>query len=178
MAAKGRRKAATVIAQLEESPESFDFFQAVRVLERAHWSAKPPGESRGTDSIGRDVAPGQEFVRFRTWPSLRFASSLIKRIRWRQRGRDDKAGSARPEVSVNFMGLTGSAGILPSHYTELVIRRGRDRDSRSASFSICSTIGLSPSSIAPGRSIAFPSLGSAVVLIPKHRTPSPRCSVP
>jgi len=93
----------------------FDFFQAVRMAERVS-----PGEP-----VGRDHSPGQEALRFRSLPSLRFPTGSVAGLRRRS---DGKSGRPELEMVVTFMGLTGPAGVLPHHYTRLLIQRLRDRD--------------------------------------------------
>ncbi len=98
---------------LFEEGYRFDFFQAVRVLERLFPHRKP---------VGREAKPGQEVVRFRSHPSLSFPPSQIHEI-----SRADDEGRP-PEMVVTFMGLTGPLGVLPRHYTELLIGRIRQKD--------------------------------------------------
>lgn len=98
---------------LFEEPYRFDFFQAVRVLERLFPERGP---------VGRDANPAKEVVRFRSHASLSFPASQIYDL-----GRPKDAG--RPsEMTVAFMGLTGPAGVLPRHYTELILERMRRKD--------------------------------------------------
>lgn len=99
-------------AALEAEPYRFDFFQAVRLLERLSEGSKP---------VGRFVRPREEAVRFAAHPSLIFPASEIQAL---ERPPD---GPAR--MVVNFMGLFGPSGVLPQPYTELVINRLRERDS-------------------------------------------------
>ncbi len=113
MAAQGGGTDPPVEQALFEEGYRFDFFQAVRLLERLHPRRKP---------VGRDAKPGQEVVRFRSHPSLSFPPSQIHEMR-----RADDEGQP-PEMTVAFMGLTGPLGVLPRHYTELVIGRMRQKD--------------------------------------------------
>ena len=76
--------------------------------------------------MGHDYAPGKETVRFRAHPSLRFPGNPIVEL---SHGETDENGDTRPpSMSVSFMGLTGSSGALPLHYTEQLIGRVRERD--------------------------------------------------
>ncbi|WP_435017852.1 type VI secretion system baseplate subunit TssG [Tundrisphaera sp. TA3] len=97
----------TPAGHLFAEPYAFDFFQAVRLLERL---------APGSVPVGRDGPPGAECVRFRSIASLAFPPSAVADLR---PGRDD--GSA-PVLVQAFLGLTGPSGILPRHYTELLIR--------------------------------------------------------
>jgi type VI secretion system protein ImpH len=94
-----------------------DFFQAVRLV-RAYARKK----LREGHRIGR-AHDLWEPVRFRTRASLGFpASDLFHAKRVEEA---DQLGGAISEMTVNFLGLTGPSGILPRHYSELVIARGQ-----------------------------------------------------
>jgi type VI secretion system protein ImpH len=111
---------------LFEEPYLFEFFQAVRLLERMSPERAPVGRSGG--------APAGEVVRFRTRASLEFPASqihAIERDEAEESNTDERSLTAHeppPEMFVNFMGLTGPLGTLPSHYTELLVERARYRD--------------------------------------------------
>lgn len=108
----------SVLAKLASQPGAFDFFQAVRVLERR-------AGATGRASLGYDSQPDREAVLIRVQPSLRFASAPVARVQ----GVDaDGEHSPPPELSVTFMGLTGPDGILPQHYTTLILSRLRLKD--------------------------------------------------
>jgi type VI secretion system protein ImpH len=97
--------------RLFEEGYRFDFFQAVRLLQRLE-----PGRAR----VGRGGPPQAEAVRFRARISLSFPPSSIYEVR--------KATTSLPvPVMVQaFMGLTGPSGVLPRHYTELLYRIERE----------------------------------------------------
>ena len=99
-----------------EEPYRFEFFQAVRLLEKIYPNRRP---------VGRDASPQNEVVRFRTRMALDFPASEIYEIK---NGFDEVAGHEKLEMFVNFMGLGGPLGVLPSHYTETMIERARYRD--------------------------------------------------
>jgi type VI secretion system protein ImpH len=107
---------AVTLAEVRENlfagPYSFDFFQAVRLLELLQ---------PGRESVGDFASPRQESVRFSVAPSLAFPASAIQQL---EEGRD----GAAPQMLVNFMGLIGPLGLLPSHYTELANERVRAHD--------------------------------------------------
>lgn len=105
------RRRGELEAALEAEPWRFDFFQAVRLLERL-WPGRKP--------VGRFVRPHEEAARFAAHPSLAFPASQIQAL---ERQPD---GPAR--MVVNFMGLFGPTGVLPQAYTELLISRVRERD--------------------------------------------------
>lgn len=97
--------------RLLESPESFQFFQAVRLLQRLH-----PDRSL----IGRFDAPSSEVVRLGSNPDLSFPAGQIQDL--------VEAPDGRWAMTVNFLGLVGHLGVLPDHYSVLVSRRVHSRD--------------------------------------------------
>ena len=99
-----------------DEPERFGFFQAVRLLERIY-------PERAT--VGRDSLPVKEVVRFRSRPTLDFPASEIYEVREVQ---DDFSDERKIEMLIDFMGMIGATGALPTHYTELAIERARYRD--------------------------------------------------
>jgi type VI secretion system protein ImpH len=74
--------------------------------------------------VGRYSPPLREAVRFRSRLSLEFPPSQLYQVD--RSGADD--GERPPEMTVAFMGLTGPLGVLPTHYTELVMERARYKD--------------------------------------------------
>jgi type VI secretion system protein ImpH len=111
--------------KLFQESHRFDFFQAVRVLERIAAEKSTAGD-RG-HPVGEDYAPRQEAVRFRVVPSQNFPAGEIVEVR---PGASSEQGSdlAPPEMVVAFLGLTGPNGVLPRHYTSLLIERVRAKD--------------------------------------------------
>src|SRR5947209_644748 len=97
---------------LEQEPFAFDFFQAVRLLQRF---------SPEREMVGKFVHPNTEVVKFRANPSMTFPASEIQAI--------DFAENEPARLTVNFMGLTGPLGVMPLCYTEFVINRLQNRDS-------------------------------------------------
>jgi len=104
---------------LEEAPYRFNFFQAVRLLEQVPNGAGPAESPR--KPVGREHAPRDEAVRFRAFPSHTFPPSEIASL-------DCGHGTEVPDMVVAFMGMTGPSGVLPHHYTQLVIDRLRFKD--------------------------------------------------
>jgi len=101
--------------KLFEEAYGFEFFQAVRLLERLF-----PERS----AVGGEAMPSAEVVRFRSRIGLDFPSSEIHEIN----KSDDGTDAERIEMFVNFMGVVGVSGVMPTHYTELVMDRNRHRD--------------------------------------------------
>jgi type VI secretion system protein ImpH len=96
---------------LYRAPYRFDFFQAVRLLERIAPTRKP---------VGQFVKPYAEAVHFGAHPSLAFPASQIQSLTPRE--------GKPPFMEVNFMGLSGPLGLLPHAYTELLMERIRQKD--------------------------------------------------
>ncbi len=101
----------SVIERLFTEPYSFDFFQAVRILEKVYRDKHP---------VGLTHPPLDEVVRFRALQSLTFPPSSIYELL------KPDADRPFPLMTVTFMGLTGPSGALPTHYTQLVMDLGRD----------------------------------------------------
>lgn len=97
--------------RLFQEPYRFEFFQAVRLLERLTPHRRP---------VGRQASSGSEIVRFRVPATMAFPASPILEI--------DAPSEQQPtaQMWVNFMGLTGPSGVLPRHYTEMLVRRHID----------------------------------------------------
>jgi type VI secretion system protein ImpH len=121
MAAKGRGAEASLTTRLFEEPYSFDFFQAVRLLMRL---------SPGARVVGEPLALGAEVVRFRSQLSLTFPASAIHDLSQPRRPLDYGLHiNEQPSfgdcpayaMTVAFMGLTGPSGVLPRHYSELLL---------------------------------------------------------
>jgi type VI secretion system protein ImpH len=98
-------------AMLYREPYVFEFFQAVRVLERISPDREP---------VGRFVPPPTEVVRFGVHPSTSFPASEIQSLEANESG--------PPLMRVNFMGLIGALGMLPLPYTLMVLERLRSKD--------------------------------------------------
>ena len=97
--------------KLRREPYSFDFFQAIRLLEKFRPGRKP---------VGQFVHPEAEIAHFRAHPSLAFPASQIQELEWPEDG--------PVRMLVNFMGLIGPEGVLPNPYTSLINERQRDGD--------------------------------------------------
>ena len=108
--------------QLLDEPYRFEFFQAVRLLEKIYPKRRP---------VGREALPHEEIVRFRTRMTLDFPASQIHEM---TESVDDQTEQQKSEMFVNFMGLGGPIGVLPVHYTELMVERARYGDTAMWSF--------------------------------------------
>lgn len=117
MSAPQRRVAAGVIDQLLSEPQRFDFFQAVRLLDR--WMG-----------VGVSEGPGLSRLNFCNSLSLSFPPSQIETLTVHRRDTDQDDGLPRHAHEVEridmtpaFMGLLGVNGTLPLFYTEMLAQR-------------------------------------------------------
>ncbi|MGE0823942.1 MAG: type VI secretion system baseplate subunit TssG [Candidatus Binatia bacterium] len=113
MATESWRTDPSLAEELLTEGYRFDFFEAVRVLERLFPHRQ---------AVGRDATPSQEVVRFQTRLALTFPPSAIHEV-------TEAQDNGKPvAMTVSFMGLTGLLGVLPRHYTELLLERTRKKD--------------------------------------------------
>lgn len=96
---------------LLEKPYEFDFFAAVRALERLQPQKK---------AIGGDAAPADEIARFRPLLALSFPPSQIVEL---EVANDERA---MPLLTITFFGLYGISGVMPTHYTQMMLDLVRD----------------------------------------------------
>ena len=109
-------KDTTLKEELFSEPYRFEFFQSVRLLERIFPERKP---------VGGAALPHEEVVRFRSRIAMDFPPSEIHEF---VESTNETTGEERVEEIVNFMGMAGVSGVLPTHYTELILDRVRHRD--------------------------------------------------
>ncbi len=102
---------------LRDDAFSFEFFQAVALLQRLRAQNEP---------VGQFSKPEDEAVHFRVHNTLGFPASQVQSIDWPEQG--------QAEMTVNFMGLTGPNGVLPYCYTELILERLKSKDTAMVSF--------------------------------------------
>jgi len=133
MATEGRGPGTRLNDRLVSKPEAFEVFEAVRILEDVaaresrSTGGEPPPELGAQDS-GAGIG---DRVRFTAAAMLSFpgapivAAAPIDRRDAKRSGESgtDAATSVRLEVAT--FGLIGPAGVLPQHYTSLVIERIR-----------------------------------------------------
>lgn len=101
---------------LFDEPYRFEFFQAVRLLEKIFPDRR---------SVGGKALPTEEVVRFRSYVALDFPPSEIREF---VDVEDPITGLRRKEMVMCIMGMVGVSGVMPTHYTELVLDRVRHRD--------------------------------------------------
>lgn len=101
-----------VFDALEVDPQRFEFFAAVRAVERA---------AAGQPRLGRSFNPAQEVMNVAHHASADFARTTVAGFD----RRSDKPGRT-PRLRSNHFGLTGAMGPMPFYLTEIVIYE-RDR---------------------------------------------------
>jgi type VI secretion system protein ImpH len=111
MPAPYRHSATSLVDRLEENPHRFDFFQAVRLLERILQKVhKAERDSRGNlnPSDSRTLA-------FKNSNSLSFPASQIEKLLVLK---DDEGNLISAELTPAFISFLGQGGVLPIFYTE------------------------------------------------------------
>ena len=116
-----RKPHPALVEDLLRSPGSFTFFRAVQVLEET--LGRKRGR-KGRKRVGGDHSSSEVGIRFDVVPSLAFPDRQITAV---------EEGSVDPdapdfEVRVSFLGLVGPAGTLPTHYTEILLKRLQEKD--------------------------------------------------
>jgi type VI secretion system protein ImpH len=101
-------------------PERYGFFQAVRLLYRAHGLPPRAGAAAPHDTL-----------RFTVPASLNFPPCELDAL---ARDTQDDDEQPRYTMSVNFLGLTGPSGVLPRHYTEWLMTQQKSRDPAARDF--------------------------------------------
>lgn len=130
-----KRPHTSVLARLQEQPQGFEFFQAVRLL-NTHL------QQSGLQAGSKDPAVGRS-IRFRDSLTTVFPPSEIVSLEMlvspakdsdsaqaAQRAATDMAGAS---ITPSFFGLLGYYGALPTYYTEQIAEREmyhRDRATR------------------------------------------------
>ena len=107
---------------LREDPCSFEFFQAVALIQRLRAAHSP---------VGQFCNPEDEAVHFRVNNTLGFPASQIQSLDWPEQKEGE---DSPPDMKVNFFGLTGPMGVLPYCYTEHILERQKAKDQSLQSF--------------------------------------------
>lgn len=115
MATESGGAAAPLVEELFAAGHSFEFFQAVRILESL---------AAGGQRLGGDTDPAEEPLRLRSSVGLSFPTSTVRKI---EEPREDQTA---PSLTASFFGVAtpASFGSLPTCYAELVLARQRDHD--------------------------------------------------
>ena len=134
MPTKSWRKSLSVIERLIASPKEFSFVQAVRLLERATVFKKkqamgeaPLSSSKTADNaVARYSPPNKELVVLKSSQNLDFPDSEVSAVKIHET--KSEQGNEQWQLMMNFIGLTGTMGVMPFHYTELILQRLKKRD--------------------------------------------------
>lgn len=119
MAAPGGRTDPSLEEVLFERGYEFEFFQAARLLARIFAGRKP---------VGGTARPHEEFARFGARLSMAFPPSAVHDI-------EQIPDSGDPvRMTVAFLALTGTQGVLPFCYTEWMLERKAAKDDTLAAF--------------------------------------------
>ena len=125
MSSTSWRKDTSIVDKVIDTPHEYSFNQTVRLLERASkYSAEAVSEI-SDKPVSRFFRPTAEAIRFSSFQSLQFSPSEISSV---ARYNDKNSLKKQWHVSVSFMGLTGSKGVLPYHYSEIVLQRNKLKD--------------------------------------------------
>jgi len=124
MPSTSRRKNISVIQKLIETPCTYSFNQAVRLLERATANFSAHATIFAKKPVARFSPPLSENLRFCTTQSLSFPASDITKISIKKNSNE----ANQWKMHINFMGLTGSSGVMPYHYSEFVLKRQKLKD--------------------------------------------------
>ena len=119
MAAPGGRTDPSLEEALFDRGYEFEFFQAVRLLARLFPLRK---------AVGGTAKAAEEIVRFGCRLSMAFPASAVHDIE----RVPDSPDPAR--MTVAFLGLTGTQGVLPFFYTEYMIARKAAKDDTLSAF--------------------------------------------
>lgn len=120
MATSRRRTRASVIEALFSEPHRFGFFAAVRLLDWAARRERRGGSAEVRRSVGEDADPRAEVVRIRTATHPAYPGNEITAATEGQNG-------APPSLTITFLGFVGPSGVLPQHYSDIVIKALRDK---------------------------------------------------
>ena len=103
----------SLLGRLMSEPGRFDFFQAVTILDRLDPEYR----------VGATPNPVEEPVRFQAATGSAFPPTAVCRIA------PPATDRSQPVLTQALMGLTGPSGVLPRHYTELMLRVAREAKS-------------------------------------------------
>ena len=127
MSSQSWRKNIPVVRQLTEAAYDYSFQQSVRLLERsAVFNKKQSNSPVPANPVAGFAPPALESIRFYTHQSLAFPTGEVKNAI-----REPASSELNPhqwQLIVNLLGITGVQGVLPYHYTELILKRQKMKD--------------------------------------------------
>lgn len=85
---------------------------------------------RAQNPVARFIPPETEALRFHSHQALQFPSSEIRNIT----GKINRLGDEQWQMVIDFLGLTGAMGVMPYHYTELLLQRLKLKDQSMMAF--------------------------------------------
>lgn len=107
---------------IKQTPYQFDFVQLVRLL----YLHQDDDIELNQKLVGYENSPVDEVARFKVSPRMRHGSSDIRSVK----SLDD----GRYEIEVSFLGLFGAAGVLPHHYSRMILARLKANDETMRNF--------------------------------------------
>jgi type VI secretion system protein ImpH len=123
MASQDRRNNHALIAKLLQESTQFSVVQAIRLLEQLTLA----DDTTAATSTEFSNSPHTEIIRLHAAIELSFPATEIKRIS--QAPSNPATQQSSYDMEVNFMGLTGPAGVLPQSYTQYLLERLSNKDS-------------------------------------------------
>ena len=132
MATTRRRQSLAVIDQLNTEAWRFSFLQAVRILEAAVNSQHERNRGFASQPIAGLAPPHKELLRFSNRTTLAFSPANVAAVS--ATPLDDDDIEKQWHMTLQFFGLTGSQGVMPHYFTEILLQRFRDNDKALAAF--------------------------------------------
>lgn len=121
MASTRRGPHSSLKADIFEHFQSYDLFQAIRVLEALASAESQHVGGDAVDPVGRNLDPAKAPLRIRAAVPLGFAEAEVTSIRRPRNG-------GPIEMTQTMVGLTGPSGVLPHALSELVQVSVRERN--------------------------------------------------
>jgi type VI secretion system protein ImpH len=118
------------LGTLTRDAHRFEFFQAVRLIGLVATEGR-------IDADGPQLSnpsPYEEHLRFRTQVSLAFPAGTVSACTVSVEDGPPPERARVPLMTVSFLGLAGTGGILPWHYTQLLVDAVREKDFRLRDF--------------------------------------------
>ena len=121
MASTRRRPHTSLAADIFSSPQAYELFQAVRLLETIAAEQDRSAGLGAVDPVGQGSDPDNAALRIRSSVPLGFAAAEVTAVR-------RPADGGPIEMTQTIVGLTGPSGVLPHALSELVQVSVRERN--------------------------------------------------